>query len=187
MGGSTYSKPNLTVHVINVYCIGSEESIVECIYTSLSLDDGKALLGQVEVAGVSCQQENACEIHPTGGNNCSPGDVRLVAKDSTTHSANSATSQGNLEYCYKGLWSSVCSISKSAATVACKQMGFTKYSCKYRGITSFLVYRVIVTSLTRAGKSTRPRFRLKMLSRCFKHNINYKELSTFTCLLEKYT
>ena len=136
VGGSAYSKPNLTVHVINVYCTGSEESIVECTYTSLSLDDGKALLGQVEVAGVSCQQENACETPPTGGTDCSPGDVRLVAKDSTTLLANSTTSQGNLEYCYKGLWSSVCSISKSAATVACKQMGFTKYSCECKFVPS---------------------------------------------------
>ena len=101
------------------------------MYTSLSLEDGKALLDQVGAAGVSCQvQAKFCEDPPTGGNDCSPGDIRLVAETSTTLQINSTTSQGNLEYCYKGLWSSVCSISESAATVACKQLGFTSYTCK---------------------------------------------------------
>ena len=130
MGGSAYNKSNLTIHLSNVYCTGSEENIAQCMYTFLSLEDGKALLDQVGVAGVSCQQPNVCEIPPTGGTNCSPGDVRLTAQNNSTLQINSTTAQGNLEYCYKGLWSSMCSISESEATVACKQMGFTSYSCK---------------------------------------------------------
>ena len=129
-GGSAYGKPKLTVHLNNVYCTGSEENIAQCTYTSFSLEDGKALLDQVEVAGVSCKQPNVCEVPLTGGNDCSPGDIRLTVKNNPAQQINSTTSQGNLEYCYKGLWSSVCAISESAATVACKQMGFTSYSCK---------------------------------------------------------
>ena len=130
MGGSAYSKPNLTVHLSNVYCTGSEQNIAQCMYTSLSLEDGKALLDQVEVAGVSCQQPNVCEIPPTNGTDCTPGNIRLTTQNNSTLQINTTTSQGNLEYCYKGLWSSMCSISESGATVACKQLGFTSYSCK---------------------------------------------------------
>ena len=130
MGGSAYGKPNLTVHLSNVYCTGSEQNIVQCMYTSLSLEDGKVLFEQVEVSGVSCQQPDVCEIPPTGGYDCSPGDIRLTTQNNSTLQMNSTTSQGNLEYCYKGLWSSMCSISESGATVACKQLGFTSYSCK---------------------------------------------------------
>ena len=130
MGGSAYSKPNLTVHLSNVYCTGSEQNIAQCMYTFFSLEDGKALLDQVEVAGVFCQQTNICEIPPSGGSDCSPGDVRLTTHNNSTLQSNSTSSQGNLEYCYKGLWSSMCSISESGATVACKQLGFTSYSCK---------------------------------------------------------
>ena len=134
--GSAYRKPNLTVHLSDVYCTGSEQNIAQCMYTSLSLEDGKALLDQVEVAGVSCQQHNVCEIPPTGGNECSPDDIRLTFEENFTYQINLDTKQGNLEYCYKGLWSSMCSISESGATVACKQMGFTNYSCRYSFILS---------------------------------------------------
>ena len=136
MGGSAYSKPNLTIHFSNVYCTGSEENIAQCMYNSLSLEDGKALLDQVEVAGVSCQQPNVCETPPTGGNDCAPGDIHLTVGNNSALLINSTTSQGNLEYCYKGLWSSMCFISESVASVACKQMGSTTYSCKYNFICS---------------------------------------------------
>ena len=130
VGGSAYSKPNLTVHLSNVNCTGSEQNIAQCMYTFLSLEDGKALLNQVEVMGVSCQQPSVCEIPPTGGNDCSPGDIRLTAESNSTVQISSITSQGNLEYCYKGLWSSICTIAESGASVACKQIGFTSYSCE---------------------------------------------------------
>lgn len=148
MGGSAYSKPNLTVHLSNVYCAGSEQNIAECLYTSLSLEDGKALLDQVEVAGVSCQQVNICEAPPTGGTDCIPGDIRLTTENNSTSQINSTTSEGNLEYCYKGLWSSVCSISESGASVACKQMGFTSYSCKITSFPELLILLSTVTTTT---------------------------------------
>ena len=134
VGGSAYSKSNVTVHLSNVNCTGSEENIAQCMYTSHSLEDGRALLDQVEVAGVSCQKPNVCDIPPTGGYDCFPGNIRLTAENNPAWQTNSTTSQGNLEYCYRGLWSSMCSISVSVATVACKQMGFTTYSCKYNFI-----------------------------------------------------
>ena len=130
VGGSAYGKPNLTVHLSNVYCLGSEQNLAECMYTSLSLKDGKTLLEQVEVAGVTCQQPSTCETPPPAGIDCFPGNIRLTVENNSTLQITSTTSQGNLEYCYKGLWSSMCSISESGATVACKQMGFTDYSCK---------------------------------------------------------
>ena len=49
---------------------------------------------------------------------CTNGAVRLVGGTSSN--------EGKLEYCYNGVWSSVCiNFDDEEATVACKQLGFT--------------------------------------------------------------
>ena len=49
---------------------------------------------------------------------CTSGAVRLVGGTSSN--------EGKLEYCYNGVWSSVCySFRNKEATVACKQLGFS--------------------------------------------------------------
>ena len=127
---SNFGKPNLPILASDVYCVGDESKLTECSMTVHSLDDGRNLLGQVNVVGVSCQNPSTCVAPPSGGNDCLAGDIQLIAGGSSTLQSNSATSQGTLQYCYKGLWSPMCSISERAATVACKQMGFTNYFCK---------------------------------------------------------
>ena len=52
--GSHYGMSNISIHLRNVNCIGNEYSITECAKTINSLSQGKALISQVDVAGVDC-------------------------------------------------------------------------------------------------------------------------------------
>ena len=56
------------------------------------------------------------------GGSCTTGDVRLVD--------GASTNEGRVEYCYSGHWSPVCSITPTVASVICKTLGYTEYSCK---------------------------------------------------------
>ena len=127
--GSAYGKPQLPVHWSNVYCTGIENKLTECMYSTYTLDDGKAILDQVNVAGVSCQK-TACEAPPTGGTNCTPGLIRLVGGNSAN--------EGNLQFCYKGMWSSFCVLGVSEALVACKQLGVTSCEFKFNCVSVFV-------------------------------------------------
>lgn len=91
--------------------------------TIYSLDDGRKLLSQVDVVGVSCEKPSTCEVPPTGGTDCTQGDTRLTGGDSA--------SQGNLDFCNDGFWSQVCTLVENEASVACKQLGHLDYTCKY--------------------------------------------------------
>ena len=53
-GSSFYSKPNKTIHLSNVQCIGDEKRLDECTHTRYSLKTGKSELESVNVAGVRC-------------------------------------------------------------------------------------------------------------------------------------
>ena len=63
---------------------------------------------------------NVCH-HPNGGSDCNNGEVRL---------SDSSKGEGELEYCYKGLWSPFCSLNETEATVACRQLGYYQSNCK---------------------------------------------------------
>ena len=90
--------------------------------TIYSLDDGKNLLSQADVVGVSCQKPTSCKSPPAGGTDCNQGDVRLTGGKSAD--------QGNLEYCSAGFWSSLCMLGALEASVACQQLGHLDYTCK---------------------------------------------------------
>ena len=123
MTGDTLAKPNKTIHLGNVVCLGNEESLSDCSATSYSLEQGKSLLNQVNIAGVACPIPTDCDIPPTGGVECSNGKSRLTGGN--------GNSEGNLEYCYNGYWSPVCNLAFTDAAVACREFGYEDYSCKY--------------------------------------------------------
>ena len=52
--GSHYGKPNKTIHVGNVRCRGNEENLRQCSKITYSLEEGKQLRQDTDVAGVSC-------------------------------------------------------------------------------------------------------------------------------------
>ena len=51
---SSYGKPNRTVHLGNVDCTGSEETIEDCKITKIPHEGGMHLHKLIQVAGVSC-------------------------------------------------------------------------------------------------------------------------------------
>ena len=53
---------------------------------------------------------------------CTPGAARLRG--------GADASEGRLEYCYQGQWSPFCWLQDETATVACKELGYTVYTCK---------------------------------------------------------
>ena len=116
-----------------VQCTGDEERINECTQTSYSLEKGKNKLKTVDVAGVKCYVPNECVSPPIGGTACVNGDIRLTG-------TNLKNGEGVLEYCYKGLWSTFCSLGEREAIVACRQLGYIGYDCKFITIMSDVNY-----------------------------------------------
>ena len=53
---SQYLKPNRTIAIESVQCLGVESALTNCVYKSLSLDEGKQKLTDSDVAGVSCKK-----------------------------------------------------------------------------------------------------------------------------------
>ena len=88
------------------------------------MEQGKALLKSTAVAGVKCYTPDACVSPPTDGTSCIDKQLRLTGD-------NAQNGEGNLQYCYKGTWSSFCSLGPNEATVACRQLGFTNVECKF--------------------------------------------------------
>lgn len=105
-------------------CTGSEDSLHDCTFTTYSLQEGKDLLSTTAVAGVKCYTPDACVTPPTGGVSCNHGDVRQIG-------GSVGEGNGNVQYCYYGTWSPFCSLGPNEATVACRQLGFTSYDCKW--------------------------------------------------------
>ena len=120
--GSHFGKPNLRLHLSNVACLGTEDSIGQCNYNTYSLSQGKTQLATTDVAGVKCYIPANCVAPPSSGTACSDGSVKLVG--------GSNSNEGILEYCYKGNWSPFCYLGPNEATVACRQLGHTSYDSK---------------------------------------------------------
>ena len=71
--------------------------------------------------------KNLLPVHYKLGTSCTNGDVRLVNGTSKFN--------GRVEYCFEGEWAPLCSLSTYAASLLCKQMGFTS-TCKQMYIAS---------------------------------------------------
>jgi deleted-in-malignant-brain-tumors protein 1 len=91
-------------------CTGPELSFSECPQTY----DASCNNPQQKSVGLRCEQVSS-------GDNCQDGAARLRAGSDNT--------EGRLEYCYQGQWSAFCWLQDETATVACKELGFTKYPC----------------------------------------------------------
>ena len=130
MPGSFYGKPNRTVHFSNMACSGSEQTISQCSKLSYSLEGGKAAMSTLEVAGVQCVKYIPPSIEPclpvlvtdSLAPQCNESDLRLVSGNSP--------SEGRLEFCYQQQWSPFCTLHHIEASVACKQLGYTQYTCE---------------------------------------------------------
>ena len=113
----------VTVHYSHVLCEGTENLLGDCQTVSLSLDDGSAILEEATVAGVVCAEAteppSPClpKMAPTGQIECYSGDVRIMDDGET------------LQYCYIGHWTGFCTMTHREAMVACKQLGYTDYTC----------------------------------------------------------
>ena len=133
--GSKYGKPNKTIHFKEVACAGHELNLAECSKTILSLSNGKLALPTTDVAGVDCIYDvptlPPCVSKPsvTPGN-CNNGTIRLAT------TTGSSTDNGRAEYCYNGMWTPFCKMDNKVASVICRQLGHTAYSCKY----TFAIY-----------------------------------------------
>ena len=120
------SRPILTT---DYSCGGAEPSIGNCSSTSYNYTVGRSIQSVTTVAGVTCSQlpptspPTICSfIPPQTGVPCSTGDVKFLG---------SASDRGVLMYCYNSSWSPFCMIDSKVAQVACRQLGFTQYSCEY--------------------------------------------------------
>ena len=129
--GSYYGKPNKTIHVKWVNCMGNEDDLTKCSRTKVSIVDGKKALPSTNVSGVDCIYDEPTEppcienpdVDPSDSCN-SPGSFRLMKKGSVS------TNEGRFEYCYNEFWTPLCTMDNRLADVACRQLGHTQYSCE---------------------------------------------------------
>ena len=112
-------------------CGGTEQTISDCSVNWLTLDQGKTVVSHVEVAGVTCVPNTpppGCQVAPDYNALtpvCNNGAVYLEADIV-------GSSSGLLQYCYNGQWTGLCTLDTNTAAVACRQLGYTSYSCKLR-------------------------------------------------------
>ena len=110
MAGAAFGQASdLPILITNVGCSGTENSILDCSY------DLNPSCGHHQDAGVVCPEP--CYLL---------GDIRLIN--------GSSASQGRVEVCIGGVWSSVC-----ADESVCEDVG--KLACAYLGFSSLRKHR----------------------------------------------
>ena len=102
-------------------CNGDEPSISSCNKVTHSLIEGRKIYIEAVVAGVVCEHatpttEPTC-IPVPNQNECNNGDLQLE-------------DDGTIEYCVDGVWSYMCDLTHNETSVACRQLGYTTYTCK---------------------------------------------------------
>ena len=111
-----------------MYCNGAEDKLTQFGKTSLSLSAGKTIFKATAAAGVSCHglptTTPPCIAPPPlpPSPYCTNGQIQLVGGQTVA--------EGRLEYCYNGQWSSFCTLHPMEAILACKELGYTQYTCK---------------------------------------------------------
>ena len=122
---SYYGKPDRTIHYSYVLCNGDESGIADCNKISHTISEGRRIFDNAVVAGVVCQHSTPAPPTPPcvplpvkTENECQNGQLR-TDKDS-----------GLLQYCIEGAWSLVCQLTHNESTVACRQLGYTSYTCE---------------------------------------------------------
>ena len=135
--GSHFGKINLPLHFKHVSCFGQETSIIHCSKTILSLKNGKLALKTDDVAGVKCIDDDD-DDNDDNGRTMPRGCIEINTVALQCHhngtirlEGSEERGTGRLEYCYNGYWSPFCKLDPVAASVVCKQLGFTNYTGKY--------------------------------------------------------
>ena len=85
--GSLFGKPNKVIHISSVHCDGSETSIDQFFKKRYTLEEGKRLISNIEVAGVVCHYQSTAtstSIAPTpnsikGTNNKTSSTITALA------------------------------------------------------------------------------------------------------------
>ena len=96
------------------HCTGHETSLSSCVQTS----------SEVTSSSCSYSAKLSCIEHDFGPPNCTDGDVRLM--DGTV------SNEGRVEVCYRGIWSSLCTICMLLLLSASN--GYTEYACKKESV-----------------------------------------------------
>ena len=151
--GSKYGKPNKTIHLKDVSCAGHEHNLAECTKTQLYLYSGKLALPVTNVAGVDCiydvPTEPPCVPKPQGvytpGSACSVGNIRLNNQGSVSQDT------GRVEYCYNGYWTPLCQMDTNVASVICRQLGHTSYTCKSNMYRVYYYYYIVGATVDSSG------------------------------------
>ena len=170
---SHFGKPtNKTIHISSIHCTGHERTISDCTRTTLSLEEGKNMIPQTNVAGVKCYTPDQCIPPPTGGVSCTHGHIRLTG-------GRSSVAEGNIEYCYHGSWSLFCSLGPQEAVVACRQLGYEQYDSMLENLTD----TSIISFLTVTAVFNDGRFGLSSVNSLFQ-NVSCIDAPTATSLSE---
>ncbi len=129
-GSAKFEKPRKAILLESVSCTGTESSLADCTKTELSLAVGKDKLSTTDVAGVDCiydePTEPPCIVNP----NIDPSDA--CSEEMAYRLMNNgvkSTSEGRFELCHEGYWIPVCHMDSMTASVACRELGFTQYTC----------------------------------------------------------
>ena len=100
---------------------------MQCSKSIFSFNNGILAAGSTSAAGVDCLYDQPSECIQTPGWVSTPGsECNVNGKIRLMGSQQPGT--GRLEYCYNGYWSPFCKLDPVAASVVCKQLGYTIYS-----------------------------------------------------------
>ena len=81
---SFYGKPDRTLHLSTVACTGSENKLVECSFQLLPLEDGKSIVKNVDVAGVSCKKQASKSLLISSSNSLLTSTNTLIISSPTS-------------------------------------------------------------------------------------------------------
>ena len=113
------------MHYSYVLCEGHEHQLEDCHTVSLSLNEGNAVFSEATVAGVVCAETTGPPRYPK----CLPKQVPVRPSECTSGDVYIKNDRQTLQYCYNGHWTGLCTMTHQEAMVACKQLGYTDYTC----------------------------------------------------------
>ena len=128
--GSKFGKPDRAIHYSFVLCNGDEQSLSSCNKVTHSLEEGRTIYRDAKVAGVQCLPAPPSKVYLVCSNtSVLPSDD--IDECSSDDGEDVSIINGTLQYCYNGDWSVFCTLTHREAIVACRQLGYTKFTCKW--------------------------------------------------------